>query len=721
MQSLDIAFSASPVVVFLLLVLAAALSFFFYRRTLPAVTLRRRIFLGTLRGIVLAFLFLALCEPLVHLVSVTRHPPLAIVLLDNSASTGIVDQTGNRAAVVAELMHDVIPASLPASLVPLYIPFGAATFPALERPPDSLDHRDELTDIASALRSLGSERQRGNIVLVILVTDGVATLGENPAYQATAPGVPVFTVGVGDTAEQRDILISRVVANELVYAETAAPVDILVRGAGYAGRKVEVTLAEGNQVLARERVVLPASGDIPAQLAYTPESEGTHRYTVRVSALEGELTQANNQRMITVRVLKNRLRLLLVAGGPGSDLALVRQSLADDERFSVKTRTQKLGSGFYEAPMTSADLDSADCLITIGMPTAATPASTVQALANAITARGKPLLFIGGKAVDTGRLLQMAPSLPVAPGPPSTLEQEVEFVVHPQARSHPLLSVDPSSGSVPWDALPPLFSTLTPFTLREGAFTLGNPRIRTITLLQPLIAMRSVADSRSLAITGYGIWRWRLMAQGKAETRPLLQTFLSNAVTWLSARDEGKSVRVRPAKDAFARGEGMEFAGQVYTSAGQPMEDARVRLVITGGGETVEHDLRSIGSGRYEGSIEGLPQGTYAYVARADRDGFAIGEDRGTFSVGGLNLEFQETRMNAGILRQIAFRSGGRYFPAAEAGTSLRRALDSLGTFPPGEEPHVRTVELAHWQVLVPLLLILLAAEWIVRRRSGML
>jgi hypothetical protein len=297
----------------------------------------------------------------------------------------------------------------------------------------------------------------------------------------------------------------------------------------------------------------------------------------------------------------------------------------------------------------------------------------------------------------------------------------VEFTVHPTARNNPLLFVDPSSGSVPWEALPPLYSTLTPFTLREGAAVLGNPRLRTVTLPQPMMATRSVAGVRSLAMTGYGIWRWRLMAQGKAETRGLLQTFLSNAVTWLASRDEGKTVRVRPSKDAFSRGETVDFAGQVYSSAGQPLDDARVRLTVTGGGETLEQDMRSIGSGRFEASFEGLAQGSYAYAARGDREGFALGEDRGTFSVGGLNLEFQETRMNSEMLRQVAFRSGGRYFAAADAGTRLRQALDSLGTLRPQEESRVQTVELAHWQVLVPLLLFLLGAEWIVRRRSGML
>jgi hypothetical protein len=721
MPSLDVAFSSPTALVLLLLILAGGLATIFYRRTLPAVPFRRRLLLGILRGILLAFLLLALCEPLARLVTVTRHEPSALILLDNSASTAIADRLGSRAAVMEKFLRDVLPAVLPRSLHPVFVTFGAASAPPEERTPDSLDHKDEVTDIASALRALGPEQERLNIAAVLLVTDGVATLGENPVHQAAAPGVPVFTIGVGDTAAQRDLLVARVTANELVYAGTTVPVDVFLRESGYAGRTVEVTLADEKSVLARERVTLPSGGESTVQLSYVPEAEGMHRFVASVSPLEDELTTANNRRAFTVRVLKSKLRLLLIAGEPGPDLPFVRQALGEDGRFSLHVLTQKQESGFYEGSLSSAEIDSADCLITIGMPTSATTAATMRTIAGAIRDRQKPLLLIGGKAVDTGRLLAMAPSLPVTPGPLSPLEQEVEMVIPPGAKSHPLLTTDPATGSAPWEELPPVYATLTPFTLREGAVTLGVPRVHGVTLPQPLMAMRSTGEARALAMMGYGIWRWRLMAQGRPGTRALLPGFLSGAVMWLASRDEGKAVRVRPTRNEFSRGEKMAFTGQVYAPGGQPVENARVRLTVTGGGELLQQELRSVGNGRYEGFVEGLPQGTYAYGARAEKDGFALGDDRGTFAVGGLNLEFQETRMDAGVLRQIAYRSGGFYCAAADARALLPRALDTLRTAAVREERHVRTIELAHWQVLVPVLLLLLAAEWIVRRRNGML
>jgi hypothetical protein len=127
-----------------------------------------------------------------------------------------------------------------------------------------------------------------------------------------------------------------------------------------------------------------------------------------------------------------------------------------------------------------------------------------------------------------------------------------------------------------------------------------------------------------------------------------------------------------------------------------------------------------VGNGRYEGTVEGLPKAEYRFEASASVEGTVMGRDKGSFTVGGLALEFMETRMNADLLRQIAYRTGGRFFAATEA-AGLREALDSVKTFAPREERRSDTIELPHWGTMLAILVILLAAEWTIRKRSGML
>jgi hypothetical protein len=214
LPSIEFSFSTTPLYAVLLVVLAAGLSFLFYRVTLPQVTRTRRIILGVLRGTALALVLLMLLEPVLRTSFDITHPPVVAILADRSASMTIVDRTGDRAEGTRKLLREIVPRAIPSGVETLSYTFGATLRGPLEKQLDSL--WDEVTDIAGAFLGLAHERERANIRAVIMVSDGMYTKGENPVYSALALDVPVIAVGVGDTAQQKDVLVSRVTANDVV-------------------------------------------------------------------------------------------------------------------------------------------------------------------------------------------------------------------------------------------------------------------------------------------------------------------------------------------------------------------------------------------------------------------------------------------------------------------------------------------------------------------------
>ncbi len=631
----------------------------------------------------------------------------------------IVDGMGDRTAQIRNLLADVVPAAIPPGVQTLLYSFGGSLRGPLAQPPDTLG--DEVTDIAGAFRALVRERESHNIRAVVMLTDGMYTKGDNPVYTAADMGIPVFPIGIGDTAQQKDVLVSRVTSNDVVYAGATAPVDAVIKSSGYGGEKVEVTLSEGSKTLDRTTVELPGgTAEASARLSYTPAGEGYHRYAVNVSPLPGELTAANNRRSFAAKVLRSMMRVLILASGPGPDLSIIRATLGENPNISLQVLTQKLGGGWYEGALTTRVLDSTDCILSIGMPDAATAAVAVELVRSAITEGKKPLLFIGGKSIDVSKLPAMAPSLPVIQEGTTLGEQEVEFVPDPSRLESPLLALGPDTRREVWSNLPPVFASRATYRLREGSVGLGSPRIGNVLLPQPFMAVRDIAGTRSLSIMGYGLWRWRLMAQGNSDTAPLFASFLASAVRWLTSRDEGRNVRVLPVRDQFSRGEPVVFSGQVYNEESQPVDDAQVSVEISGGGTSIHTELHPLGNGRYEGSVEGLPGGEFTFRAAASKGGHDTGHDAGSFLVGGLNLEYLDTRMNAEVLRQIAYRTGGGYIPARDA-AELRGMLRSLSSLAPREEQKTEALELHRWPYMLALVIALFSAEWIIRKRSGMI
>jgi hypothetical protein len=721
MPGIHIDFAVATGLVVVMVMAATAIAVLFYRHTVPPVSRGRRIFLTVLRSLVISLLMILLCEPLVRLISSSTHPPVLALLIDNSKSMTIVDSKGSRDSTLRALLtQPVFRSLLDHADVRTYL-FGTRLRALDPAGRDTLSLNDDATDIAGALRDLRAESQRSRIDAAVLLTDGSYTLGENPLHDAGQLGIPLYTVGIGDSSVQKDILVSGVAANELVYSGTRAPVDVTIRSAGFRGERVQVVLSDGTREIDRTSVVLE-SGDrqYTAALSYIPEGEGTHRYTVSVSSLPGELTTVNNRRSFSARILKSKLRVLIIAATPSTDLAVLRQTVAEEKNFSVSSYAADLSGGFSEGTLTPAQIDSADCVILIGFPAPTVRFTTQQMIAQQVTAGNKPLFSIGGHTADYRLHSPLDALLPFSAQQSSSAEQLVSVQPSEAQRDNPIMNMGPSEGIEGWKRLPPIFRTNTVFSPKPGAVVLGSCRVQQVVLPDPLIISRKESQRKSLAVLGYGIWRWRLMAQGDPLTSQLYSSFVINSIKWLTTIDDTRPVKITTTKESYSQGEPVQFVGQVYDAAARPVDDAQVRLVAKHGAAALETDLRPIGNGRFEGALEGTDQGEYTFTGTATLNGAVLGEDHGKFSVGDLGLEFQDTRMNAELLRQLADRSGGRYLEPDQI-NDLGRALASQSSFTPAIQQRQQEIEVWNWKAALILLIGLLTVEWFVRKRSGML
>jgi hypothetical protein len=721
MSGTQLVFSLPTVVVVTIASIALALSFLFYRHTLPVVTSKKRILLIFLRAAALSLLAVLLLEPVLRLVTSSAVIPSLAVLVDNSQSMRITDRTINRAAELKRLGQSEMLHHVEGRAALHYYTFGTRLRTHASITHDTLALDEQTTDIASALRALSREHEQTPFNAVLLISDGSYNLGHNPVYEAERIGLPFYTVGIGDSSEQKDVVLTRVAVNEVVYGDAPAPVDATIKSSGYSGMRAVVSLQEGSRELDHATAILSeGTREYPIHLSYVPQGEGLKRLSVAVAPLPGELTTSNNQRSFFVRVLKTRLHVVLIAGSPSPDLTVIRQTLLEQNKFSIHTFTQRQASGFYEGPLLQPVLDSADCLILVGFPTSGTSGSTLQSIQNSVLRDHKPFLFVNGRNVDLVRLQALGSVLPFTADLTSTTEQSVSFEPAEKQRDHPLVQLDRSGGSEAWKKLPPLFRTMSTYHAKPEAITLGYAALQGVVLPDPLVLVRSINRQKCVALLGYGIWRWRLMAQGSPQTEDLLTTFLSRTLQWLAAPDDTKPVRISTGKETYRQGEPVEFSGQVYDAQSRPVDNALVRITTMQGMETFETDLRSIGSGRYEGILGGLGEGEYSFRGTARSGETEIGDDRGHFTVGGLNLEFQDTRMNAPLMRELAYRTGGKFFPSSESDT-LETALFAQSFFAPHEHVSSTTLELWHLLYVPGVIVLLLTIEWTIRKRSGML
>ncbi len=149
----------------------------------------------------------------------------------------------------------------------------------------------------------------------------------------------------------------------------------------------------------------------------------------------------------------------------------------------------------------------------------------------------------------------------------------------------------------------------------------------------------------------------------------------------------------------------------------QPVADADVVMRVTGPDKQTRQlspALSSPQDGRYTVAVRFEQAGVYRIEASASRGETRLGTSGRQVLVGGSDLEMSQPRLNESVLRRLASATGGRYVNVTEAGT-----LESLIRQQPPElgAPEMRDLWHNGWSLL--LIIGLLVAEWIVRRRVG--
>jgi hypothetical protein len=149
-----------------------------------------------------------------------------------------------------------------------------------------------------------------------------------------------------------------------------------------------------------------------------------------------------------------------------------------------------------------------------------------------------------------------------------------------------------------------------------------------------------------------------------------------------------------------------------------PVANAEVAIELTapnGEKRQMPAALSDPQDGRYAVAARFDQAGVYTIATTATRGGVRLGIASRPVLVGGVDLEMTQPRLNEAVLRRLASESHGRYLRADHAGelpALLRESRADAGT------PEMRDLWHNGWSLAA--VVMLLATEWVVRRRVGL-
>jgi len=680
-----------------------------YKRTHPDVASSWRWCLAVLRGMSIALIIALLVEPVLDYWSKKVQNPRLLVLVDTSPSMGVRDGKSTRLEKVQSVFRQNAWKDIGDRIETRIWGFSHDVYAIDIDTLESIQASGRATNIGEAIEE--SAQKEGGIdgfQGVLLISDGAHNLGLDPIKAIYKKNVPIYSLVVGNDEPPVDLQIAGARVLNIGYVGKRLVVEADLTSVGYREQRAEVVLYEGNRELERKSVVLQT--DLQrVQFTTVPETPGPHIYRLSVEPLLGELTRDNNEALVFTHITEERLRVTIVASEPSSDLSFIRRSIEVDSSFAVQVLIQKQPGLLYTGPWDHSVVDDSDVLILLGYDDDMWDGAASPYLQGKIRG-GMGLLFIGG---PRGRELwsddyAISGLLPAELPSSSFLKREIALRVGTQGENHPVVRLNPNNKEGdPWKQLPPLAGFFEVTNLREGTRVLIESSNG-----EPIIVSGVYGRGKTVAALSHSFWRLDLVNSGAMGTPQTIREFWRNAVRWLATSAPIGRVRASTERHIYRAGTPVAFIGQVFDELLRPQEECSVSVLLANG-KTVQ--LQDQGGGYYRGVYDGLAPGEYKFTVVAQYNGAQIGREEGDFVVENHSVEWADVRANRGLLSDMARTSGGISLNVEDASSLFREW--------PLKQKLIEDIREFHlWGPTWPLLLLtsLLAIEWVLRKRLGM-
>ncbi|HUB09636.1 MAG TPA: glutamine amidotransferase [Myxococcales bacterium] len=745
----------------LALLAAAALSVWLAARGLARERHRgRRAALLSLRAVSALALAALLLEPGIRLLQTMRVKSRLLVLLDSSRSMGFpaespqgndVPPTRGQAAARWFADHRGDFRDLEGRFRVEYYTFGADTASAdLQRLATAATPTGARTDILGALQSAfeGSGASAGRkVAAALVVSDGTDNVGlaagVGPHEKAALErlGAPVSTVLVGEGG-LRDLSIAAVKVDDFAFVRNSVTAEVQVASQGFSGESVPVTLTREGRVVGTQQITLEAGRHrYPVTFKFVPDQTGRFVYTVSVPVQPGEAVADNNKRAFVLKVIRDRVRVLLVAGRPSWDVRFLRGLLHQDPNVDLVSffilrdatdETQASTSELSLIPFPTEEIfrqqiDTFDLVILQNFAwrpyfRQGPDVSPYFPDIRRYVLGGGALLMIGGdNSFGEGHYdeTELGDVLPVTSvGLPPPLDPFTVRLTE-EGKRHPVMSLveGGEANARLWASLPAL-PGLNLVRAKPGArVLLEHPLLSAGGQNAPVLVVADEGRGRSMALTTDSSWYWSLPAEGRGLSNRSYERFWNNAIRWLVRDPDLTQISVEAERHTVEPGQPAAFVVKARQADYGPAAGAEVSLKLLDS-ETGKQVAQARGVAGTDGSarleLANLPPGAYRAVAGATLGGSDLGSGEDVVAVRQSGIETDDPLPRPELLQQIAKITGGSY-------AELPRSLPSLHALDPEVVEVGRRKDRPIWDNLWPLLALCLTmgSEWWLRRRWG--
>jgi uncharacterized membrane protein len=714
---------------------AAGLLFWHVRRNRGMLSGLRPIAICLLETGLIALILFLLWHPALSIATLRPQQNVVAVLVDDSRSMNISDQSGTREAAAKAILDGGLLKSLDQKFQVRLYKFGKEA--------DRIQRADQLTAgapasrIGETLEQILAESSSLPLGAIVLLSDGADNSGGIDLQTISAirrQRIPVHTIGFGKEHPDRDIEITDVVVPARALPKSRLSATVTFQNYGLSGTHAKLNVKESGKVLASQDVTLKADGTPQTEtLVFNCGEAGPKTLEVALDPVPGEENAVNNKVSRLVNVENRKPRILYIEGEPRWDFKFIRRAIDDYPEIGIELPsmlrttqnkilrlgmkdTKELEDGFPSKP---EELFEYQGLIVGSVEANYFTPTQQQMIRDFVDRRGGGLLLLGGRATlsDGGY-----PNSPLADLVPTKLPESrgtfhrdfvgVELTGQGAQSVMCRLDEDTARNAERWKKMPQVANWQEVGEPKPGATVLLNavpPGRRA----SPLLVTQNYGKGRSVLLASEGTWRWKMWMDHADKTHA---TFWQQLFRYLVTDTPGQVSAATP-KTVLSDETKVPIRVEVRDKQFKPVTNAKVQarfLLPDGSSATMELGPQPLEEGVYSGEWTAEKPGSYVAEIIAGREQESLGHDMLSFRREDGVAEGFHTSQNRELLEKLSEQTGGRYYKPADASKLSNEISYSEAGITTRE-----TRDLWDMPVIFLLALTIRGSEWLLRRRWG--
>lgn len=686
-----------PVWFILFCVLAGAgYSFFLYRKEklLTEIQPWMKNMLAVFRFLTVTILSFLLLSPLVRSVFREIEKPIVVIAQDHSSSLSAVGDTSSSAkkqyAEAMNRLSDLLSKN-----------YTVKSFSFGDKITDGLDYNfsDRQTDFSQLMEEINVRFANRNLGAVIIASDGLYNKGSSPLNSIGELKVPFYSIALGDTTVHKDLILSKINHNKVAFLGNTFPVEVVVDARQCAGEKAVLTIVKDSLTVFSKNVDLSGNRyHINVPVFLEAKTKGVQHYRAQLSRLNGEINVINNQADFFVEVEENKQRILILANAPHPDLFALKTAIEATQNYDADIKTAKE----FDGNSTGYNLIIFHQVPSINLPNA----PWMERIQNTDVS----LFYILGSQTSVYAFNNLKPGINIS----QATNRNNEILANPVS-DFSLFSVDNEALKYV-SGLPPLISPFGNYQPGSNIYSLLNQRIGNINTQQPLLFFNQTSGKKIAVLAGEGIWKWRMKEFADHNNHLIVDDLITKTVQYLSVKEKRSPFRVSY-KNNFNENEALVFDAELYNESGELVNDPEVKITITNS-EKQSFPFTFSKQGKAYTLNAGLFRvGNYRFKAEV-KLGDKIYNESGEFVINALMIENTETVADHQLLYALANKSGGQLFYPGQT-EELAKMIEQREDIKSVSYSQKKLEDFIHLKWIFALIILLLSAEWLLRKRSG--